>query len=52
MSLLQWRASPNPSNSIESSSEVMTLSTAALKVLGELMENEVASLAIQSSSVA
>lgn len=51
MSFPPWSASPKPSNSTESPSEAITLSTAALKVLGESTENGIASRAIQSSSV-
>src|SRR5919197_5253813 len=52
MSSPPWSASPKPSTSTASPSEVITLSTAALKVAGESTENGVASRAIQSSSVA
>ena len=50
MSFPPWSTSPNPSNSTESPSEVITLSTATLNVLGESIEKGIASRAIQSSS--
>ncbi|WP_370575759.1 hypothetical protein [Methanomethylovorans sp.] len=52
MSSPPWSASPKPSNSTESPSEAITLSTAALKIRGESIENGVVSRAIQSSRVA
>jgi hypothetical protein len=45
-------ASPNPSNSTVSPSGAITVSTTALKILGESTENGIASRAIHSSSEA
>jgi len=52
MSSPLWSASPKPSNSTESPSEAIVLSTAAFNVSDESTENGIASRAIQSSSVA
>ncbi|WP_410510434.1 hypothetical protein RSJ42_03715 [Methanosarcina hadiensis] len=52
MSSPPWRASPKPSNSTESPSEAMTLSTEVPKDSGESIENGIVSCRIQSSSVA